>query len=380
MPSLSLPSSLNSKEERNQTRHPHRNHFFISFPYLYSPVNVKSPKDAKSPGTTTETATVSPIYGPLHIYFGSQTGTAQNYAKMVGEEAAKHGFEPNIVDLVDFHPEFFKDAKLAIFMMATNGEGEPTDNAKTFNEFILDGARTGTEFKGLKYTVFSLGNKQYQFYCAQGRRTNEFVEKLGGERVYKCGEGDDNESLEDDFNAWKVELWTELIKVAKTLVSDEGAAAPKAEVSTKSKTASPFVLTISSDLKEIDLENYDVTQDTKEYEFQAKQYLASQTAPITHIRELRQKTEDGSTLHVEIDCAAAGLAYKTAQNLGIYGENAPEVVRKAANLLGLNLKDVFAIEQNPEADIKGKFKHPVPSPISVETYLTKFCDLQGALR
>lgn len=154
----------------------------------------------------------------------------------------------------------------------------------------------------------------------------------------------------------------------------------KTEASTKSKNATPFVLTVSSDLKEVDLDNYDVNQDTKEYEFQAKQYLASQTAPITHIRELRQKTDDGSTLHVEIDCAAAGLSYKTAQNLGIYGENAPEVVKKAAELLGYNLKDVFVIEQNPEADVKGKFKHPVPSPISIETYLTKFCDLQGALR
>lgn len=101
---------------------------------------------------------------------------------MLGEEAAKQGFEPNIVDLVDFHPEFFKDIKIGMFVMATNGEGEPTDNAKKFNEFILDETRNGSEFKGFKYTVFSLGNKQYQFYCAQGRRTNEFVEKLGGER------------------------------------------------------------------------------------------------------------------------------------------------------------------------------------------------------
>lgn len=123
-----------------------------------------------------------------------------------------------------------------------------------------------------------------------------------------------------------------------------------------------------------------LANDSKEYDFQAKQYLTSVSANITSIRELRQKTHDGSTLHVEIDCASAGISYKTAQNLAIYPENSSDVVIKAANLLNLNLNDVFEVTQNSELASKGKFKHPIPSPISVKTYLTKFCDLQSALR
>ncbi len=118
----------------------------------------------------------------MHIFFGSQTGAAQNYSKILSEEAQKAGFEPQIVDLMDFSPDFFKGVKIAIFALATHGEGEPTDNAKKFNEYIIAPERIATEFKGLKYTVFALGNKQYQFYCAQGRRANEYLEKLGAER------------------------------------------------------------------------------------------------------------------------------------------------------------------------------------------------------
>jgi hypothetical protein len=33
------------------------------------------------------------------------------------------------------------------------------------------------------------------------------------ERVYKYGEGDDNSSLEDDFNEWKTGIFDELKKI-----------------------------------------------------------------------------------------------------------------------------------------------------------------------
>jgi NADPH-ferrihemoprotein reductase len=121
-------------------------------------------------------------YGPIYIYFGSQTGTAASYAKILGEEAAKNGFKPKLIDLIDFDPEYLQSLKLTVFIMATHGEGEPTDNSVAFNEWLSDKERTGEELKGQKFTVFGLGNKQYQFYNAQGRKTNQGLEKLGGER------------------------------------------------------------------------------------------------------------------------------------------------------------------------------------------------------
>lgn len=260
--------------------------------------------------------------------------------------------------------------------MATHGEGDPTENAKVFNEYIISTERGTEEFKGVKFAVFALGNKQYQFYCAMGKRTDEHMERLGATRVYKRGEGDDNENLEDDFNAWKEGIWQELVKHAVVApITEETSAAPA-----KAANQLPFVVNFDPELKEIDIDSYNSANDGKEYDFQAKQYLAAQTAPITLIRELRQKTDDGSTLHVEIDCGAVGMTYKTAANLAVYPENSREVVERAAKLLGLNLKDVFSVEANSAIDNKNKFKHPIPSPISIETYLTKFCDLQSAIR
>jgi NADPH-ferrihemoprotein reductase len=122
------------------------------------------------------------FYGPVSIFFGSQTGTAASYAKLLGEEAVKNGFKPKLIDLIDFDPEYLQTLKLTIFVMATHGEGEPTDNSKTFNEWLSDPERTGQELKGQKFAVFGMGNKQYQFYNAQGKKVNQYLEKLGGER------------------------------------------------------------------------------------------------------------------------------------------------------------------------------------------------------
>ena len=68
---------------------------------------------------------------------------------------------------------------LAIFVMATYGEGDPTDNAQEFFDWLKDG---GTQLEGLRYTVgplfilinyifslflgsFTTGNEVWQYRC-----------------------------------------------------------------------------------------------------------------------------------------------------------------------------------------------------------------------
>lgn len=121
-------------------------------------------------------------YGPIHIFFGSQTGTASNFAKILGEEAEKAGFEPKVCDLVDFEEENFKKIKVAIFAMATHGEGEPTDNAEKFYKWIESTEHPEGFLRNLRFSVFGLGNKQYQFYNHIGKKTNEHLERHGAAR------------------------------------------------------------------------------------------------------------------------------------------------------------------------------------------------------
>ena len=73
--------------------------------------------------------------GRVQIYFGSQTGTAEGYAKTIADEANRRGFDAEVIDLEDFDDDHMT-APLQLFAMATYGEGEPTDNAHQFVDWL----------------------------------------------------------------------------------------------------------------------------------------------------------------------------------------------------------------------------------------------------
>lgn len=67
--------------------------------------------------------------------------------------------------------------------------------------------------KGTNFIVFGLGDTSYEQYNIMGKFFNETFEELGAERVYKYGEGNaEGNHTEDDFNDWKADIWSELMK------------------------------------------------------------------------------------------------------------------------------------------------------------------------
>jgi len=139
------------------------------------------------------------------FFYGSQTGTAEDYASRLAKECSqKYGVSSMAADIeqydmsyLDTVPEDF----LVFFVMATYGEGEPTDNAVDFWDLVSDeqpqfseAEDEETPLKNLRYIAFGLGNKTYEHY-------NEVIRNI------ERGEGDDDGSLEEDFLAWQEEMW-----------------------------------------------------------------------------------------------------------------------------------------------------------------------------
>jgi hypothetical protein len=58
--------------------------------------------------------------------------------------------------------------------------------------------------------VFGLGNKQYEHFNAVGKRMHTNMEALGAAAVCRRGDGDDDDSIDDDFEKWCTELFAAL--------------------------------------------------------------------------------------------------------------------------------------------------------------------------
>lgn len=151
------------------------------------------------------------------FFYGSQTGTAEDYASRLAKECSqKYGVSCMTADIELYDLSYLDTVPedcLVFFIMATYGEGEPTDNAVDFWELLTDESPQFSQsddekpLRNLRYVVFGLGNKTYEHYNAVGRTVDKRLSELGATRVGERGEGDDDGSLEEDFLAWQESMW-----------------------------------------------------------------------------------------------------------------------------------------------------------------------------
>eukprot|EP01035_Chromulina_nebulosa_P017613 gene17613-23188_t len=331
--------------------------------------------------------------GKISIYFGSQTGTAEGFARTLMEDCKERGYNTKIIDLEDFDEKVLATTPIAIFLMATYGEGEPTDNANKFYKWLKnDDKEVDANFlSNVYYCVFGLGNQQYEHFNRMGKVTDQWLKDLGANRLYDLGLGDDDGSLEDDFEKWRESIWSSLPSTVSS----------KSESNASSVVNSPIRPRVNSiimtrnnstmsngSFRDIDYV-FSVIKSTVNTPKRdsvnsslAKHFFHSYQATVLVNRELRIHTQEngrdvvGSTRHIEIDISKTNINYETADNLSVLPENDPKIVEALAQTLGYDLDLLFDVDVlKPE-----QFKLNFPLPNTVRTVLTKFLDIQGPVK
>lgn len=89
------------------------------------------------------------------VFYGSQTGTGEEFAGRLAKEAQRYGMKGMVADPEECSMEELTQLKdidnsLAIFCMATYGEGDPTDNCQEFYDWLQTG---DCDLNGLKFAV-----------------------------------------------------------------------------------------------------------------------------------------------------------------------------------------------------------------------------------
>lgn len=312
------------------------------------------------------------------IFYGSQTGTAEDYASRLAKEgSSRFGLKAMVADLEDYDYENldkFPDDKVAFFILATYGEGEPTDNAVDFYEFTTgedvsfseSGGPDEGPLKNLKYVAFGLGNNTYEHYNAMVRKVDAALAKLGGVRIGEAGEGDDGAgTMEEDYLAWKEPMWTALSE-KMGLEEREAVYEPVFSVTEKEE--------MSAEADEVYLgePNKNHLEGTSKGPYNAHNpYIA----PVASSRELFT-VKDRNCLHMEIDVSGSNVSYQTGDHVAVWPTNAGKEVDRFIKVLDLDEKrhSVIAVKA---LDVTAKV--PFPTPTTYDAAIRYHMEICGAV-
>uniref|UniRef100_A0A5F8GBI4 NADPH--hemoprotein reductase n=1 Tax=Monodelphis domestica TaxID=13616 RepID=A0A5F8GBI4_MONDO len=293
------------------------------------------------------------------VFYGSQTGTAEEFANRLSKDAHRYGMrgmaaDPEEYDLADLGslPEI--DNSLAVFCMATYGEGDPTDNAQDFYDWLQE---TDVDLSGVKFAVFGLGNKTYEHFNAMGKYVDNRLEQLGAQRIFELGLGDDDGNLEEDFITWREQFWP-------AVCEHFGVEATGEESSIRQ-----YELVVHTD----ENMNKPITCPLSRRPFDAKNpFLANVTAN----RKLNQGGER-HLMHLELDISNSKIRYESGDHVAVYPANDASLVTQLGEILGADLDVVMSLNNLDEESNK---KHPFPCPTTYRTALTYYLDITNPPR
>lgn len=311
----------------------------------------------------------------IWIYFGSQSGTAQQFSEDLKEQAGERGLKAKVVDLEEFDEDAFVQHRCVVLVVATYGEGDPTDNAKDFFTWLQSEERPDELFAGMNFTVMGLGNRQYDKFNEMGIIADARMEVLGANRIYELGAGDDENNIQEDWEQWKESgVWPALLEACglDTLepVVDQNASAEDVvsklpldlELCDNACTEDPLVVAGGADVV-------------------GKWYFNAYEAPIVQCDELRQhvdKSQGLTTKHIEFDVSALPLEWKTADNLEVLPANTEANVEWFAQRFGVQDR-LESMVNFTSARVGGEVvRQPFPIPCTVRMALTLYCDLCSA--
>lgn len=307
------------------------------------------------------------------VFYGSQTGTAEEFANRIAKEAARYGMraltaDPEEISFDNLTRISDIDKSLLVFCLATYGEGDPTDNAREFYDWLKRGE---SDLNGLNYAVFGLGNKTYEHYNAVAVYADARLAELNGNRVCEIGLGDDDGMIEDDFMTWKEKFWSEVCDKFNLTV-------------TNITNYRQYELVIHENRQDF----YDEEGKPKglftgepcrigSYETKNPPHSLKNPVKVQPINYRELYKGDRSCLHVEFDLKGELVGYRTGDHLVVFPEIDSELVEMLGSLLQIDLDTIISMKCIDTFTAKNNL---IPCPCTYRTAFTYYVDISSSPR
>jgi len=323
--------------------------------------------DKKATSTSTSKSSAVP---ELLFLFGSESGTAENFAYDVAEEAQIYGFQSRVMSLEDFGPLDFEKEKFVCYIVATHGEGEPCGNTQAFwDEWVTkeQNEREGNELQHLTFAVFGCGNRQYRHFNAVAKRIDAEMVIAGAERLLPLQLGDDDQSMEEDMEKWRSDFWS----AARVRFLADAAAMDTHMTPTFNSSYDVTIYPQQSEHVKSYIAGLDKV--ARYFNNPVKEHRTG-IVTVSKAIELRTGKDDQleSTAHLELDLADTKLTYRTADNLGVHPRNDYKTAGKLAKRVGVDMKTIFSAKTS-----NANRRIPMPNPCSVEDAFVYFLDIHS---
>jgi sulfite reductase (NADPH) flavoprotein alpha-component len=245
------------------------------------------------------------------VLFGSQTGNSQRLAEDLSRKLKERGLQVTISSMSDFKPKGLKKVQNLLILVSTHGEGDPPDNALPFHEFLY--SKRAPQLEDLRFSVLSLGDSSYEFFCQTGKDFDKRLEELGGKRL--CPRTDCDLDYDEPAAEW-------FTSVLDSLTGQQ-------------------VLTHTTG-----------NPTSSENGLLSEESVYSRTNPfaaeVLENLNLNGRGSDRETRHLELSLEGSNLQYEPGDCLGIYPENHPDLVDALIEAMGWNPDEIVSVNKKEE--------------------------------
>lgn len=236
----------------------------------------------------------------VQILSASQTGNARRVAKALHERLTAAGMDARHTPMGDYKAGQISGEDIVLIVTSTYGDGEPPEEALSLYK-LLHG-KNPPRLDEVHFAVLALGDRVFPCFCQAGKDFDDRLAKLGAKRLLDCGQCD--QDFHDAAAAWSKHIVDLLRSMptaggkARSRIADAAGASVEAVVAAGAAA-------------------YDKTH--------------PYAARLSARRKITARNAEKDVEHIEFDLGDSALRYQPGDALGVWYENAPQLVADILN-------------------------------------------------